>query len=957
MIGNGEPNVMYSNPAGTSFINGNEVTEGSHRFNIDEDTGFIIAEVLISGIWQPASLITGAATLWLHFLGLASVGRFLTTKTRDGDYHFFPHTHFDGQVSTSTVKIPDMYEFVEHDIFQPDNTGNFTGKIFSFNAPVTETVLVKQMYFQTDSLAATECITVSIWSGSIEDPSKIKFNQTYPASEFPASTEITLRATGRLQFDEGQTYLVKIESDADFSLKTNAAETLPWIATDDSNFREDDMLQIRSYESRNNGIYIFVDGEDWTIQNKKIYICNTTGTQNGAFTENQALWDTIGESHITYNEVANFAALPDPAEHESEIYIVLASTGLNWNRRKGLYHSDGIEWARLSNVNYEVTDAEAFFRDDVDTSKIAKFELSEISTGTTRTYTFPDVSGRLLVDGMTDDVALGGNLTLSAGSINAYGVGGVTTNFVGGLDAGSLLLTGFANTLLGYGTGNHLVEEDQNTFIGFKAGHNTFDLNDAVALGSFAMDNADGAYRTIALGAYAGENATGADCVYIGYEAGTLNSTDDKLFIGNTLGTLIEGDFANEWVTVHGNLNVDRTGAEDLGNRQTYLTMTGNSWGFVDAAIVLKSESPGVGVRGTGIFMHDQAGETEWFIGRPYWWSDRFAIHRLANQPTHSTKPASPIHPQDGVQELFVIMPNGRVGILTDNPEEELTVTGDIGIRPTSGEATLRFWSGDSWVRNYTLYSDAGGNFVLKDSVAGVNRLLVNSEGTIWMGGDLQIAKDDLGVPGDGPVLTIENLSEDDRYARRAGLELTVLDEDNNPSTASIEVQGGVLNISSGSVSASEINLESKTLIKFQNLINDTTMEIDVDSNIVTMNATIHLNGITTIGGAEKHKMRLDTSSTDALDITDVRIIDLDASEGDIVIGGFTGGVHGQRITLCKYIQVGNVTIEHYESTGTQKIICPGAVDAVWATGTTGGMELVCIGIPGSEIWHVVSTT
>ena len=109
MIGNGEPNVMYSNPAGTSFINGNEVTEGSHRFNIDEDTGFIIAEVLISGIWQPASLITGAATLWLHFLGLASVGRFLTTKTRDGDYHFFPHTHFDGQVSTSTVKIPDMY--------------------------------------------------------------------------------------------------------------------------------------------------------------------------------------------------------------------------------------------------------------------------------------------------------------------------------------------------------------------------------------------------------------------------------------------------------------------------------------------------------------------------------------------------------------------------------------------------------------------------------------------------------------------------------------------------------------------------------------------------------------------------------------------------------------------------------------------------------------------------------
>lgn len=289
----GSISVMYTNPAGTVFIDGNKAIEGSHRFSIDTDTGNIIAEELISDIWQPASLDLGSSTLWLRFIGLAGIGHHLVTETADGQMHLHSYSPFNGQVSTGTTRMPDLYQYTERMIVVPDNSGEWTGIVYNYNYPSADHRCFRKVYYQTGSTPATSPVRFRVWEGS-DDTGTMVFDQTYPASAFPANTEISVMASGFLEFDTGINYYIRVSSDNDFSLKTTSDLVYPWTAGDITLIREDDMLQIRSYDSRNNGIYIFVDGEDWTIQNKKIYICNTTGTQTGTFASNGALWDILG---------------------------------------------------------------------------------------------------------------------------------------------------------------------------------------------------------------------------------------------------------------------------------------------------------------------------------------------------------------------------------------------------------------------------------------------------------------------------------------------------------------------------------------------------------------------------------------------------------------------------------------------------------------------------------------
>lgn len=113
---------------------------------------------------------------------------------------------------------------------------------------------------------------------------------------------------------------------------------------------------------------------------------------------------TISATASTYIEVANYAALPAPATVPGAIYVVLASTGIYFiNRRSaGFYQSDGIAWTYLAEIgeNY-FNDANLEFFDDADPSKIVKFQLGGLTTGTTRTYATPNASGTLA---LTSDI-------------------------------------------------------------------------------------------------------------------------------------------------------------------------------------------------------------------------------------------------------------------------------------------------------------------------------------------------------------------------------------------------------------------------------------------------------------------------------------------------------------------------------------------------------------------------
>lgn len=91
--------------------------------------------------------------------------------------------------------------------------------------------------------------------------------------------------------------------------------------------------------------------------------------------------------------VTDYASLPPAASHTGEVYLVQTSTGFLWNRRKGLYESDGVSWNRLSNATFQVLDTESVWYDDADNTKSFRFELSGITTATQRILSIPDKSG------------------------------------------------------------------------------------------------------------------------------------------------------------------------------------------------------------------------------------------------------------------------------------------------------------------------------------------------------------------------------------------------------------------------------------------------------------------------------------------------------------------------------------------------------------------------------------
>jgi hypothetical protein len=111
-----------------------------------------------------------------------------------------------------------------------------------------------------------------------------------------------------------------------------------------------------------------------------------------------------GAGGSTYTEASNYDALPTAADHGGEIYAVLAGQGVYFVNRKpaGYYYSNGSAWSFLGDLSDPYfNDGYLTFSDDADSSKKLQYQLSGISTGTTRTATWPNKDGTVA---MTSDI-------------------------------------------------------------------------------------------------------------------------------------------------------------------------------------------------------------------------------------------------------------------------------------------------------------------------------------------------------------------------------------------------------------------------------------------------------------------------------------------------------------------------------------------------------------------------
>jgi len=112
---------------------------------------------------------------------------------------------------------------------------------------------------------------------------------------------------------------------------------------------------------------------------------------------------TAMRTAIEYPEVANYAALPAAASHTGEIYVCLASQGSVWLltlKDSGFYLSDGSVWTRLGALPADYfTDSVLSIADDADPTKVVKFSCAALTTLTTRTFTWPDADGTVMLVG------------------------------------------------------------------------------------------------------------------------------------------------------------------------------------------------------------------------------------------------------------------------------------------------------------------------------------------------------------------------------------------------------------------------------------------------------------------------------------------------------------------------------------------------------------------------------
>jgi len=107
-----------------------------------------------------------------------------------------------------------------------------------------------------------------------------------------------------------------------------------------------------------------------------------------------AYWKNSAVAGTGYSTAANFSSLPAAADHSGEIYVVLAAEGAWFLTRKkaGMYRSDGSSWNRLTNA-LDIFNATVFrLYDNADNTKLVGWDVSAITTSTTRTITMPDAN-------------------------------------------------------------------------------------------------------------------------------------------------------------------------------------------------------------------------------------------------------------------------------------------------------------------------------------------------------------------------------------------------------------------------------------------------------------------------------------------------------------------------------------------------------------------------------------
>jgi len=211
---------------------------------------------------------------------------------------------------------------------------------------------------------------------------------------------------------------------------------------------------------------------------------------------------------------------------------------------RALIFSSGAQWASISGSTSN--------RDDI----VIEHESGEIGIGTTNPAAKLDVNGSIRMN--DGNQGTGKVLVSDAMGIASWETPTIYASDINGLSDG----IAFSSTVyLGDGAGISTTGNN-NTGVGHQAGRAITTGFANTSIGKSANENNETGFRNTAIGAFAGRGTFGgtsvSDCIFIGVSAGSLNTSDNKLFIDvtSTSTPLIGGDFSTDQVDINGKIKI-----------------------------------------------------------------------------------------------------------------------------------------------------------------------------------------------------------------------------------------------------------------------------------------------------------------------------------------------------------------------------------------------------------------
>lgn len=179
-------------------------------------------------------------------------------------------------------------------------------------------------------------------------------------------------------------------------------------------------------------------------------------------------------------------------------------------------------------------------------------------------------------------------------------------------------------------------------------------------------------------------------------------------------------------------------------NSTSMITIEGDGTGYGNAFTLYKANNS-TNSRAMGMFMFDQGGQNEWFVGRPFSGSDAFVINRKGSLSTHSDDVSSLTNGgnPNGVTRMFTINDTGNVGIGTNTPGYKLHVEGKTRVQDAIyvKNGTLigyigakSDWTGSSTLNNDLVIGSYQPNITFATNNDVAERMRISQDGNVGIG-------------------------------------------------------------------------------------------------------------------------------------------------------------------------------------------------------------------------------